>query len=231
MIGIITSLPIEARSLTTKRLRVGQTLKLKKDVLLHVSGMGAERANASACHLIMQGATALISFGTAGGLANNLSSGQLIIPEKIIDQHQNHFLTDIELRNHFHDLLSQRITICDAPLLQSFEVITSVEAKQALFQQFQTVAVDMESASVAMIAKQSSIPFVAIRAIVDAAMMSLPAWLPQTFNAKQEVQPLKFAWHLCKYPSSWKTLFHLGQGFSQAKNTLITAAKLIGWRD
>lgn len=230
MIGILTSLPIEAGCLTSKRLRVGQTIALNEKVLLHISGIGASRAKIGAYNLVTQGVTSLISWGTAGGLAKDLQAGQLIIPKKIVDQNNHSFITDTELRNHFHEILHHRITICNETLLQSNEVITSVGEKQALFSELQAVAVDMESAAVAAVAQQSSIPFIAMRSIVDSAMMSLPDWLPKTFNADNEVQPLKFTWQLCTHPHSVFSLIHIAQCFSRAKHTLTTAAKLIGWR-
>ena len=67
-IAILVALPIEARSLTSQKLAVGQTVSLTDDLILHISGIGAHRARAGAMHALGIGAGALVSWGTAAGL-------------------------------------------------------------------------------------------------------------------------------------------------------------------
>ncbi len=90
-IGILVALPLEARCFLKRSLPVGETIAIKKNVLLHIGGIGAQRADLGAKHLLSQGAQSLISWGYAAGLDPIVRPGQLIIPEKIIDSEGNYF--------------------------------------------------------------------------------------------------------------------------------------------
>jgi hypothetical protein len=63
-------------------------------------------------------------------------------------------------------------------------MITSARDKAALASRFAAVAVDMESAALAHVCAEHSIPFAAIRAISDMADESLPAAIGGFFHAE-----------------------------------------------
>jgi adenosylhomocysteine nucleosidase len=223
MIGILCALAIEARCLP-KTSRANH-------ILFQTTGVGAKRAKLGAEQLVAKGATALMSWGTAGGLSPTLKVGQLIIPDCIVDQKAQVFWTDSHWKSQISQTLNHRLKIHDGALLQTHQMIASINAKQALFIQYKTAAVDMESAAIAEVAQKAGLPFVAIRAVVDSASMSLPFWLPRTLNADHQIQPLKFAWQFCHHPHTWPSLLHLYRGFAMAKKTLSLAAKMFFNKD
>ncbi len=97
---MICALPIEASSLTKQKTAVGQTIVLKNNLLVHVSGMGDEQARAGALNLINRGVTTLISWGTAGGLESTLRRGQLLLPDQVINEGNQVFSVDKLWQDH-----------------------------------------------------------------------------------------------------------------------------------
>lgn len=230
-IGILVALPIEANGLSAERLRVGQTVRLAHNVILCVTGIGRENARIGALSLIKEGAEALVSWGTAGGLAPRTRAGHLVVPSRVMDQHGNFFYTDSGWHsNLFHILCHiKHLTIYAGSLLQTTQVVTSVSIKKTLFEKHQAVAVDMESVAIASVAHQACLPFVVVRAIYDPASASLPVWFNKVLNSRNELDPLKFAWHFSRHPSSWFHSFALFFNYLGAKNTLSTSARWMLW--
>ena len=64
----------------------GPVGRLRNGSLVAVSGMGAAAAEAAAAKLIEAGASALMSFGLAGGLDPALPAGSMIFPSEVISR-------------------------------------------------------------------------------------------------------------------------------------------------
>ncbi len=65
--GVIAALLAEARCLSARPIKPNNLTELEHGVLLWQCGVGAERAQQAARSLLDAGATALLSWGTAGG--------------------------------------------------------------------------------------------------------------------------------------------------------------------
>jgi adenosylhomocysteine nucleosidase len=219
-VGILAALPIEARSLTPKKLSIGQTIALKNNLLLHIAGMGAEQARVGAYHLLSRGVNALVSWGTAGGLAPGLRAGQLVLPNQVMDEQRHVFNVDAEWRTQLKRQLENQLLITDGILLQTQHILTSVSAKQYFFEQYQAVAVDMESVAIATAAHSAKAPFMAIRSIVDTADFALPEWLLQSLTLSGEMRPRALMGKLCRDPRRLQPLIRLARDFSLAQATL-----------
>jgi len=219
-IGIVTALRAEAAVFGVRKLSIGQTVVLKNNLRLHRAGMGAERARLAANHLIENGATALISWGVAGGLAPHVHPGQLILPDHIIDQNGRSFPVDQPWRTQLQNNLPPSLPILNGSLLQASQLITSVAEKQQLFIQYQAIAVDMETAAIAAVAQRAHLPFLAIRAIVDPIDFTFPAWLHQSLDAAGEIKIPTLMKNLCRQPHRLRTLVQLSRYFAAAKTTL-----------
>lgn len=219
MIGILSALPFEARHLTAR------------GYLMHVTGIGAERAAQGARYLVSKGARALISWGIAGGLDPSLRNGRIIIPDKVIDLQSNVFFTDDYLKKQIIQKLQLHLPSHHGPLLQTDKVITSVHEKQNLFKQYQAHAIDMESAAIASVAKEAGLSFTAIRVITDTAHTSLPHWLAHSFNDENKLHAGKFMWGLCRYPRTWKSLTKLVLHGIRAGNSLKKASLLLNFSE
>lgn len=226
-IGVVCALPIEARCLSKQPLPVGQTVALKNNILLHTAGMGPERARSAAMFLIDSGVDALISWGTAGGLAPGVTAGQLILPNQIIDQKNNIFNVNVLWRNQLQMKLGHQITVNHGLLLQAEQIVNAVAGKQHLFSQYQAVAVDMESGAVAEVANREGLPFMAIRSVVDTADVAFPEWLQSSLNSEGEIQLGSLGKKLSLHPTRLKDLIHFSGAFAAARSTLNKIADLL----
>src|SRR5512136_3365669 len=83
-LGIIVGVPPEARSLAKYSVTDDQPVRLREGVTLGVSGVGPRRAGLASRRLLEKGVTALLSWGSAGGLSPKLSPGSLILPKIIV---------------------------------------------------------------------------------------------------------------------------------------------------
>lgn len=161
-IGIVCGLKSEAAATRAiirddARIRIG------------VSGADARRAEEIAKGFCGKGAKAILSVGVSGGLDPTLKPGDLVIGDAVVDSGGSVYRSDRDLLNalRFDPLRTGRLFGAD-------RIISSAEAKAALFQDHQACAVDMESHGCARAAAQAGVPFLAIRAIADPADRALP---------------------------------------------------------
>jgi hypothetical protein len=159
VLGIVTGLMFEADVL-----RPFEGLGLR----VRAAGLASGAASAAAEALIAEGASALMSFGIAGGLDPALTAGEVIAsaelrgPRTIMGDGPwaASFVTD-GIRN--------------GALAHSSVVLSGPAEKAALFLKSGAAAADMESYEVAEVAERRGIPFVALRAIADTAHDTVPS--------------------------------------------------------
>jgi adenosylhomocysteine nucleosidase len=226
-IAILVALPVEARSLTSQKLRVGQTVSLTDNLILHISGMGAHRARAGAMHALGNGAGALVSWGTAAGLERYAPPGRLILPNQIIDQEQRIFTVDSLWRDQLQSSMGFTVGVSQGAILQVDQLVTSVTHKRQLFSRYGATAIDMESAAIAAVARQEGARFIAVRSIVDTAETAIPHWLLKSLSTTGEIRHWGLAGRLCGRPSGVRDLIQLARAFAVAKSALRIAAKFI----
>ena len=123
-------------------------------------------AGVAAAKLIKEGATALISFGLAGGLDPALRPGMIIVPSLVLSDGET-LPADAELAMRFggftcHTVLAGSVVIADAA------------EKQRLWKVTRAHAIDLESGPVAHVAHAYGLPFIVLRAICDPAERTLP---------------------------------------------------------
>ena len=179
-IGIVTAMRVEARCITRLRLPFNRKMSLNENAAIWLCGMGSSRARIAAEGLRAQGATALMSFGFAGGLDPTLRPGDLLLPESIA-AHQA-WRVDSDWRNCMQQRLSGCLSARGGILASSETVLTSAEEKNELAAATGAVGVDMESASVAEVAASAGLPFLAVRAISDPVEFSPPGILLQAIR-------------------------------------------------
>lgn len=227
-LGIVAALNSEARTLVPRPLRTRTVIQLKENTLLKVSGLGAKRAHAAAESLLAKGATALLSWGSAGGLAANLVSGNLVLPKTIISSDQSVFPVDADWHERLCRLLKGYEDFHTGPLAESPTVLTSPAEKRAFSEQYDAMAVDMESASVARMASGARVPFMVVRAVADSLEMTLPASGLAAIDGHGRLQPLKLLHGLVRNPAELFLLIRLTRHFRNARSTLATVARLSG---
>ena len=173
-LGILAALAAESRELGAARRGPDRTATLADGTLLVLSGMGPEAAREGARLLIQAGATALLSWGMAGGLDPALAAGTVVLPGEVVSPDGSSFRTEPRWQAGVAAAVAARLPVSTGRLLTSAEPLGSSAAKADAFRRSAAVAVDMESAGVAAVASDARLPFLAVRVIVDTATDAVP---------------------------------------------------------
>jgi adenosylhomocysteine nucleosidase len=178
-IGIVSALAAEARTLGPAAPHGVGLRQLADGALLAVSGIGESAAAAAARRLVLAGATALASFGMAGGLDPTLICGAVLLPEEVAasggaGSQIAASATSRDWRQRLHAALPASCIAGGGRLLTVDRPIGR-DAKADAWRRSRAAAVDMESAAIAEVAGQAGLPFIALRVIVDTAADELPA--------------------------------------------------------
>jgi len=178
ILGVVAALSVEARTWGEARRRPDGLSALADGTLVALSGIGPAAAAAAAQALVDAGASSLISFGLAGGLDPHLRAGSIVLPSAVISPDGARFPTSAEWRARLVAVLAGARAaegpLIAGALLSNSQAIDTLEAKAAAFMATGAVAVDMESLAVAQVAAGHSLPFIAVRVIVDTAADVLP---------------------------------------------------------
>jgi adenosylhomocysteine nucleosidase len=199
---------------------------LNDGAALWLSGMGLMAAQRAAQALVDAGAQALAMFGVAGALDATLLSGALICPELVLDENGARYATDASWRIALQQSLSTPWHT--GSLLSVHEPLLTVAQKSNARQRFGAIAVDMESAAVANIAQQHSLPFISLRAIVDEASDTVPSVLNNSIDAWGRPRMSALIAALCRHPSVIGDLPRLYSRMQRATHTLREVAKATG---
>lgn len=136
-----------------------------------VGGVDASRLATALEHEVATGASAILSFGIAGGLAPGVAAGAWIVGRGIVTRAGYRRCDEAWTQRLCARLPGARLADlagCDAP-------IADAAAKRALHAATAAMAVDTESHVAAEIACVHGLPFAAFRVIADDATRGLPA--------------------------------------------------------
>ncbi len=223
--GIVVALPEELDTLTSKRIDKGYCVFIADKLLVAYSGTGAKNATVAAELLIGKGATQLISWGCAAALDNSLRPGDLVLADRLIDVNDDELLVDRNWHEYAKNLLALDVTIRTGSLTESVDIVSAGKEKLHLQLITKAIALDMESVSIAKVAQKKSLPFLAIRAIVDPADMDLPRAVGYAANAEGDIVLSRLLLFLALHPVELPRLIRLGFYFNAAKTTLKRVAK------
>lgn len=224
---VVAALPAEARVLEPRAALVGQRFELAPGVTLFVCGVGPDAAARGARALLAEGARALVSWGTAGGLDPALAVGRLVLPAAIVDDGEP-LATDAAWRARLERVLAARLDVVAGDLAASPSVLDTAARKAELFGATGAVAVDMESGALARAARGAGVPFLAVRAVCDGHDMVVPRSAKVAIDGHGRLQPLRFARALLARPVEAADLWRLDRGFRAARRTLAAVARLAG---
>ncbi|MEI6335190.1 MAG: phosphorylase [Methylococcaceae bacterium] len=226
--GLVVALPEELTTLTSKKIEKGDCLFITDRLLVAYSGAGPINAKAAAELLVAKGATRLISWGCAGALGAALKPGDLILADRLIDAENNEMAINADWHSDANHLLAKFAVVTRGCLAESVSIVSTSTDKKQLHSLTGAVALDMESIAVAKVAKQYTLPFLVIRAIVDPVEMNLPLAINHSLNDQGEIELKKLLLFLFLHPGELPGLIKLGLNFNAAKKTLKLVAKQLG---
>ena len=215
-IGVVCGLKSEARAV---RAALGANAGAEDRVVIGVSGANSARAEGIAQGFSASGATAILSIGVSGGLDPKLRSGDLIIGGRIITSDGEAWDSDPSLLAAIGDASAAR-GAATGPLFGADEIIATAAAKADLFENFNCLAVDMESHGAARAAGAAGTPFLAIRAIADTADGVLPKAALNAVAEDGSTRTLATLGAALRAPSQIPELMKLGQASGAALKTL-----------
>jgi len=188
--------------------------------LVFCVGGSPGRARACAERLIEKGASRLLSFGVAGGLDKSLESGALVLADAVIDQDGTEFPTDTEWRHG----LASLYPVTEGAIVTIERPAASIAEKCRLSQRTNAIAVDMESAGVAYVARENGVPFMALRAIADDASRAIPQCALSGLKEDGSTRPIAVLSRLAFRPWELVPLLQLAGDTKRAMNSLSRVA-------
>ncbi len=175
-------------------------------------GMPAGAA-AAASALADEGATALLSFGLAGGLSPSLAAGTLLIPAMIVTD-KGRCETDAALNAWLGGTTGH-------VLAAGTQVAATRAEKHALAQRTGAHAVDLESGAVMDVARLRGLPFAALRVVCDPAGSDLPPAALVALGSSGRIGLLRVLASLMRQPGQFGALLRLSGQARLARATLV----------
>jgi hopanoid-associated phosphorylase len=216
----ITSRPIVAVTGLAREARIASGAGVRA-----IAGGGRAPALIAALELeIARGARALISFGIAGGLAEDLASGTWIVARSIITPTERWLCDEAWAR-----ILAERLPEARIADLAGMDVlITEPDAKRALRRVTGAAAVDTESHIAAAIAAAHRLPFAAIRVVADSARRSLPPVALVALAADGKISGRAVLASLARTPGQLPSLLRTAIDARTAFRALLRGRRLLG---
>jgi hopanoid-associated phosphorylase len=189
-----------------------------------IAGADSARAESEARRLLDEGAEALLSLGIAGGLDPVLAPGDIIVGSAVLDGAQTFEVNQVwmcRLLNAIAHSHSGRVHAAGG-------AVVGRGAKQALFAATGAQIVDMESGAVARVAAAAGRPFAVVRAVADAADLSLPSSALVGIGPDGKSRPLAVLGRLAGRPWELPALIRVGIDSHAAHAALRVALEAVG---
>lgn len=224
--GIVVALASEAATLA-RAVKPERLTTLPEGATLYLSGMGPEAARRAAVTLAEAGAQALAVFGVAGALSSQLPNGRLFCPERITDEEGRDYPADPAWRAGLQRRLAMPVQMAGSLLSVAAPLLTPA-AKAAAHQRRGALAVDMESAAVAAVARERGLPLLVLRAIVDQHDDAIPWALNDAVDSWGRPRWLNLMAALGRHPALCGELPRLYSRMQTATQALRAAAAAAG---
>jgi adenosylhomocysteine nucleosidase len=225
-VGIVCALASEARHLGPTVRLAAPLASLADGTLVAITGMGGAAASMGARSLIAAGATALASWGMAGGLDPSLSAGAILLPSEVLGADGRIVNTERGWRDRLSAAVAAHAPVRGGRLLTTTRAIGSVAGKAELFRTTGAVAVDMESAAIGAVAEQHQLPFMAVRVVVDSAVDVLPRAVTAAADNEGRLQIWRLIGALALAPNELAPLLRLARRYRAANRSLGAIARM-----
>lgn len=210
-VGVLAGLRSEQQTLVTAS-RDGS-------LVVALSGARPELARTGAAQLVASGCTHLLSYGVAGGLADYLVAGDLLLPKEVVAPGGARLAVDAAWHRAALDLLGELGPTTGA-LAASDVAVDSVAAKRALALEAGAVAVDMESHQLAQAAIAAGLPWLVIRTVADEGDQILPPAALDAVTPAGTTDLWAVLGSLMRNPGQLPALIRLGRAAAAAHRTL-----------
>jgi adenosylhomocysteine nucleosidase len=230
-LGICCALSSELKTLTVRKIQPGEIVSMDRDTLIALSGMGPGRAHITAMRLIEEGATSLLSWGSAAALDECLSPGTLIVPKKVITQDGKIIPVSQDWHQRLLNQLGKKFEIRTGSLAETAAVLTGISQKRSLAIRRKAIAADMETAAIAKASSKHNIPWLAVRAISDTAMMRVPEGLTHAVDLAGRLPLNHVLTDVILRPKDWAAIIRLALGMHSALASLKGIRSVTGSRD
>jgi adenosylhomocysteine nucleosidase len=179
------------------------------DAIVACAGMGVDRASlAVEAALKIGAASELISVGWAGACSDRFGVGDVVFPKIVIDAKTG-----------------ERFFVAGSATAEAQDILVTIASpagaieKQRLGISYYASAVDMEAAAVGRIARARELPFLAIKAISDAADFELPG-MERFSTANGQFREAAFGFHVAIRPKLWSSVMVMAKGSKLAAERL-----------
>jgi adenosylhomocysteine nucleosidase len=230
-IGLVVALNAEASALIGRgRWQQGKGCPFRQSPLTETdsarlmvarSGLGPENAEAASRWLIGEGVGALGVSGVSGGLAPELGPGDLILADAVIQAEGDRFRQVWEEGARFAEtaygaLTEQGVPVYRGPIITVRKPVLSRSHKASLFTESKALAVDMESAAVASVARTAGRPFFALRAVCDPADRPISEDLFRCIDQKGDLRLFHLLRMVLRHPAMISELLNIKRDFGTA---------------
>ena len=172
-LGIIYAMPMEGRGFGPIGVQRFQAIQISEHCTIMRSGIGAANVQRAVIALHDAGVDAVLSWGCAAGLHPHIEPGALLVPTSVIDVDGETIEVDPQLHAGIRKRLCEPVP-CVESLAASAAPVVSLVQKADLYARHGAVAVDMESAAIALAARSIGLPFAAVRVVLDPCSQALP---------------------------------------------------------
>ena len=225
-IGIISALSSEGRCLTGNTIPVNKPVQINQSTVAMICGMGEDNVRIAAHTLLEQNVSALVSWGTAGALTENIESGDLVLADSTVSNDGKKYSFDAEWNKYIiNELSNTSLKIHHGMIAHAGQVLTTAEDKKRLHADTNALSVDMESLAIARFAYKEKLPCVSIRAIVDEASQCIPEAVIKHTDAFGRPSLFPLVSSLIRNPRLITELIKLGSSMRAATTSLNTVAK------
>jgi len=201
-------------------------MQINEHAIAIVCGMGEENALAAAQILIKKDVRALVSWGTAGALTENIHAGDLLLADGVVSNDENKYSFDTEWNKRIaNELCNTSLKIRHGMIAHAHQVLATAEDKQNLHSKTNALAVDLESFAIAQLATETTLPCISVRAIIDEASQCIPEAVIKHTDIFGRPDIFSLFSSLIRQPGLITELIKLGIGMKAATTCLNTVAR------
>jgi hopanoid-associated phosphorylase len=174
---------------------------------------------------LQRGASGVISFGTAGGLASDLRTGDFVVASAIVKDQARLFADPV-----WSEALLRKVRARHGEIASVDDPVAHAADKRTLRGRTGASAVDMESFIAAAVALEHAVPFAACRVILDPAERTLPASALAGFRRDGSLDIVAVLASLLRRPGDLADLVRVGREARAARTALAFARAQLGSR-